>query len=46
MFNSLKLSVVITAKVLIDILADIAADITAEAITSRLGYYFGGLDTN
>ena len=42
MFNSLRLSVVVTAEVLTDVLADI----TAEAVASRLGYCFGGLNTN
>ena len=46
MFNSLRLSVVVTTEVLADIAADVTADITAEAIASRLGYCSGGLDTN
>ena len=46
MFNSLRLSVVITAEVLVDVLADVTADVTAEAVTGRLGYCFRGLDTN
>ena len=48
MFNSLKLSIVVTTKVLADVFADITinitADIATEAIASRLGYYFRGLD--
>ena len=53
-FNSLRLSVVVTAEVLTDVLidvtadiaADVTVDITTEAIASRLGYCFRGLDTN
>ena len=53
-FNSLRLSVVVTTEVLTDILADITTDVAtdvttdvaAEAIASRLGYYSRGLDTN
>ena len=46
MFDALKLSIVVTAKVLADVLMDIAADIAVKAIASRLGYYFRGLDIN
>ena len=46
MFDSLRLSIIVTMEVLTDILVDVAADVTIKAITSRLGYYFGGLDTN
>ena len=50
MFNSLRLSVVVTAEVLTDVLADIAADVaadvTVEAVASRLEYCSRGLDTN
>ena len=53
-FNSLRLSVVVAAEVLVDIFTDIAAEIAAdvaveviaEAVAGRLGYYFGGLNTN
>ena len=34
-FNSLKLSVVVTAEVLVDILADVLMDITAEAVAGQ-----------
>ena len=46
MFNSLKLSIVVTTKVLADVLTDVTVDITVEAIAGRLGYRFRGLDTN
>ena len=50
MFNSLRLFIVVTIEVLVDIFADITINITtdvaAEAITSKLGYCFRGLDTN
>ena len=40
----------VTMEVFTDILADVAADvaidITIEAVASRLGYHFRGLDTN
>ena len=49
-FNSLRLSIVVTVEVFADVLADItvdvAADIAAKAVASRLGYYSRGLDTN
>ena len=53
-FNSLRLSVVVTAEVLTDILTNVAADVTAdvttdiaaEAIANKLGYHSKGLDTN
>ena len=46
MFNSLKLSIVVTTKVLADILADITANVTTEAIASKLGYRSRGLNIN
>jgi superfamily II DNA/RNA helicase len=49
-FNSLRLSVVVTTEVLTDVAADvttdIAADVAAEAVAGRLGYRSRGLDTN
>ena len=36
----------VTTEVFADVFADITADITVEAVTSRLGYYFRGLNTN
>ena len=45
-FNSLKLSIVVTTKVLTDITADVTTDITTKAITGKLGYYSRGLNIN
>ena len=53
-FNSLRLSAVVTAEVLADVLADVTADVatditaeaSTEAVAGRLGYCSGGLNMN